>query len=96
MSLQEHDDDCKGCMPVLIDALTGKPLPESSLPMQAILCVWNQTSLEDKQAFHRVTCLNSRDPKDLKAVETLNMLFGVAMRHIDPKLMKEDIKENSQ
>lgn len=27
--------------------------------------IWDETSLEVREAWHRVTCLNSRDPKDL-------------------------------
>jgi hypothetical protein len=36
--------------------------------MQMVLAVWEQTTLEERQAYHKVMCQNSRDPKVLALV----------------------------
>jgi len=66
MSLQKHDDDCPGCRPALVNTKTGQPYPANSPQMIAVMKVWNQTNLIERQAWHRVTCQNSRSPSDLR------------------------------
>lgn len=62
MSLKVFDDNCPGCKPVILDKDTLKPFPADSPPMVAINRVWAKTTLEEREAFHKFTCLNSRAP----------------------------------
>lgn len=71
MSHGNFEDDCKGCKPVLIDLQTRKPMAEDTPEMQAVLKVWAETTLAERQAFHRMTCLNSRAPEDLAVAAML-------------------------
>ena len=64
MSRDAFDDFCPGCRPVLISPDTGKALGPESVEMQIANRVWANTTLAERQAFHRVTCLNSRDKED--------------------------------
>jgi hypothetical protein len=72
MSWEKHDDNCEGCRPALIDAATGQVMPDDSQIMRAVSAMWQGTTLAERQAFHRFTCLNSRDPADLAIVGQLN------------------------
>jgi len=49
----------------MLDVQTGKVLPEDHPIMRKMLGVWAETTLSERQAYHRVMCLNSRDPLDL-------------------------------
>ena len=69
MSRESHDDNCEGCKPALIDTTTGQPLAPDSPMMQAVMGVWAKTTLPQRQAWHRVTCLMSRDPEDVRLAE---------------------------
>jgi len=66
VSLEKYNDDCPGCQPALLDAKTGQPMPETSPEVQAVMKVWSMTTRAEREAFHRICCLNSRDPKDLR------------------------------
>ena len=70
MSWQQQDDNCPGCQPVLCD-LDGKPLPVDSREMVAINGVWAATTPEERQAFHRVTCQDSRELNDMLIIRSL-------------------------
>lgn len=65
MSWEKFEEDCPGCRPVLLDAKTGKPFDPDHPVMKKINAVWENTTPEERQVFHRVTCNNSRDPGDL-------------------------------
>lgn len=65
MSTHEFDPNCADCRPILIDPKTGKVLPPEHPAMVAINHVWETSTREVQEAFHRVTVKNSRDPKDL-------------------------------
>lgn len=80
MSLLKHDDNCRGCMPAILDVKTGKQLPDDHWIMQAVFSVWKQTTLEEREAFHHVTIDNSRDPKEIEIFTTLGMKFQEAMK----------------
>jgi hypothetical protein len=43
--------------------------------MQKMMAVWATTTLAQREAFHRVTCLNSRDAIDLFIVQGLTKKF---------------------
>jgi hypothetical protein len=68
MSREQYNDSCPGCRPVLIDATTGQVFADDSPTMQAVKRAWNGTTVEERQAWHRVTCLNSRRIYDLNVV----------------------------
>lgn len=82
MSMQKHDDDCAGCRPVLMDANTRQPLPPDSPEMQAVNRMWETTTLDEREAFHRVTCLNSRADEDLTLVQGIAERIGDALEKI--------------
>jgi hypothetical protein len=39
--------------------------------MVAVNAVWEASPLEDREAFHRVTVLNGRDPEDLRRMQAM-------------------------
>jgi hypothetical protein len=65
MSRDEYQEGCPGCRPVIVDQKTMQILPQDHPAMIRVNEVYDQLSLPEKQAWHRVTCLNSRDPIDL-------------------------------
>ena len=71
MSFEYFENDCPGCKPVLLDQKTMRQMPETSPEMQAVLGVWAKTTLEERQAFHRFTCQNSRTPADMAVMSDL-------------------------
>ena len=71
MSFQQFDDNCPGCRPAILDVKTGKVLPDDDPIMAKILAIWANTTLGEREAFHRVMCLNSREPLDLFLVRGL-------------------------
>lgn len=59
------DTWCKGCEPVIVNLETGRPLPADHPSMQAAFNFWREeTTPEERDAIHRVTCDHSKDPKD--------------------------------
>lgn len=82
MSIEKHDDNCPGCKPVLCDKDMNK-LPDNSPEMAAVLAVWDQTNLLERQAWHRATCQNSQIPGDLKIAKGLAARFGQAIKGIN-------------
>jgi hypothetical protein len=79
MSWAYFEDDCPGCRPALIDMKTRERVPEDSPEMQAVLGVWAKTTAEERRAFHRFTCQNSRTPEDLKVMRDLSEKMSRAM-----------------
>lgn len=71
MSREKFDDNCPGCRPVILDPETGKVLPPDDPAMQQMLAIWARSSFAQREAFHRVMCLNSRDEIDLTLVKEL-------------------------
>ena len=65
MSIERFDEVCRGCSPALLDIKTGRPYPDASPEMQLIDRLWGETTLEERRAWHRVTCQNSRALGDL-------------------------------
>lgn len=85
MSWEEFSDECPGCRPALIDVETGKVLPEDSPTMQIIFTVWRRTTRKERQVFHRVTCLNSRVPSDLRIFHAVTMRLQSALQASDTR-----------
>jgi hypothetical protein len=75
MSWTEHDDNCPGCLPVLLDPKTMRALPDDSPEMVAVMVAWGRTTLEERRAWHRVTCRNSRTASDLQVAHRIGMMF---------------------
>jgi hypothetical protein len=65
MSIKVYQEDCPGCKPAAMDMKTGQVLPDDHPLAQQILRAWGQTTLAQRKAWHKVTCLNSTDPLDL-------------------------------
>jgi hypothetical protein len=65
MSREIFDDNCPGCRPAILDPQTKRVLPDDDPMMVKMLEVWAETTLGERQIYHRVMCLNSRDPLDL-------------------------------
>ena len=66
MSFQKFDDECRGCKPAMMNIETGKVEPDDSPSMKIVLQLWSTTTLVERQAWHRVTCQNSRSLVDLQ------------------------------
>lgn len=79
MSFKKFEDDCPGCRPALMDAMTGEVIPESDPKMKAVLGVWAETTRREREAFHNVTCNNSRNVRDLALVNPLVQRMQQAM-----------------
>lgn len=76
MSWKKYEDDCPGCYPALLDPTTMEPCPPNHPAALRVRAVWKRTSRETKEAFHRFTCLNSRDPRDVALVQALARAFS--------------------
>lgn len=68
MAWTRHDEECSACRPTVINTTTGEMLPDTDPRMQAVMTVWDSMPLAGKEAFHRFTCLNSREPFDVLVV----------------------------
>jgi hypothetical protein len=72
MSKEAFDDNCPGCKPAFIDIKSGRPLPDTDPIMQKVLARWeSDTTFQERETFHKVMCLNSREPFDLAIVKAL-------------------------
>lgn len=71
MSIKKYDGQCPGCRPVLIDGETRKRLPEDSWQMQAVRKAWEEAPLEECEAFHKVTCQQSRELEHIAVASKL-------------------------
>jgi hypothetical protein len=83
MSWEKHDDNCPGCRPALLDMKTGKRLPDDSPVMMVVNYVWAETTLEEREAWHRVTCQNSRASKDLAHAQTIAQKIQKALSEME-------------
>lgn len=79
MSKDKLDKQCPGCRPVMFDAKTRQLLPDDSPQMVIVLKLWDEQSDEVKEAWHRVTCLNSSTPEDRKMFLMFNGLIAQAL-----------------
>jgi hypothetical protein len=65
----DHDPEgCQGCRPVVFDPKTGKIERQVTAVAGEI---FDAASPDARKAFHRVTCLNSRDPIDITLAKTI-------------------------
>jgi hypothetical protein len=63
------DDECPDCRPIMVDPKTMQPYAADSVEMMAVNQIWSETTLEDRRAFHRFTCQNSRATGDMLRVK---------------------------
>lgn len=76
----EYDDNCHGCQPVMIDARTGEVLPDDNPKMQTLLQVWKeQTTLEERRAYHRTLFQGSMNQKDHKIAQKVAARMQIAL-----------------
>lgn len=61
----------------MLDIKTGRVLPDSDPLMVKLLGVWATTTLSERQAYHRVMCLNSREPLDLFLTDGIVKRFEI-------------------
>jgi len=66
VSIHKFGDDCPGCRPALFDAQTQRRFGPDTPEMKAVDALWAETTKQEREAFHRVTCQNSRTPGDLR------------------------------
>lgn len=69
----------------MIDIETGKRLPDDSSQMQCVLSVWAGTTREEREAFHRFTCLNSRAESDMQTMADLSIRIQEAFESMPPE-----------
>lgn len=73
----EHNPEgCRGCRPVVFDPTTGKI---ALAPTAKAFIAFMATTPETRKAWHRVTCLNSRDPNDMALAKELVDAIGKEM-----------------
>jgi hypothetical protein len=83
MSKHKFDDDCPGCRPALVDVETGKAMPQNHPTMVRVNEVWAETTLQEREAFHQVTCLNNRSTENLKLAMAITRRIQDALRAMD-------------
>lgn len=76
---ESYEENCQGCKPVILDIKTGRPFPADHPAVVAINAVFNSLPLSDKQAWHELTCHNSREPQVLAAMARVQKLFSDAL-----------------
>jgi hypothetical protein len=81
VSWTQYTDDCPGCQPALMD-MSGNRIPDDAPEMLAVKEYWKTTTLEQREAFHRVCCNDSRDPKDLALLKGISDGMRNAMNSV--------------
>jgi hypothetical protein len=71
MILEKFDDHCPGCKPVILNPETSGPFPENHPAMVKFRRIWNKTTREQREAFHNVMCVGSRDRYELRLVKQI-------------------------
>ena len=79
MALDKFDDECRGCKPAMMNIDTGKVEPDDSPSMTIVLQLWSATTLAERQAWHRVTCQNSRSIVDLQFAQDFTQRVQAAL-----------------
>lgn len=78
---REYIEGCRGCRPCVVDPVTGEVLADDSPVMHAINALWDKnTTRTERQAFFRVTVLNSRSAIDVGICQGLMERIQVAMK----------------
>jgi hypothetical protein len=69
---------CTGCYPRVIDRATNRALPDDHPVVAASLHIWKLAPDFVREAYHRVYCLDSKDPEDRKRFQELQVLMKAA------------------
>jgi hypothetical protein len=65
--------DWRECRPAMLELDTGGPShSKRDQVTEVMMLVWSRLHDSDRQAFHRVCCLNSRAPEDVAVMEHLS------------------------
>jgi hypothetical protein len=80
MSWEHFDDNCPGCKPAIIDAITRKVLPDDHPIVVAAMAGFAETTLAERQGWHRFTCQNSRAPEDIAAARAVTFRMEQKMK----------------
>lgn len=80
MATNKFDDECAGCKPAMMNVRTGVTYPDDHPTMIVVLRLWSETTLEERQAWHRFTCQSSRAIDDLKFAQIFSQRVEAAMR----------------
>jgi hypothetical protein len=76
--MEDHEfcDSCPGCRPAMLDARTGKPIPNDDLMMVVINRIWdNETSYAQRRAFIEVTLKNAHDSHNMQLAQQVIRKF---------------------
>ena len=79
MSHERFDDECEACRPVMLDVKTGTLYAEDSAEMATVNRLWSETTLEQRQAWHRFTCQSSRAVEDVKVAKAFGDRIEAAL-----------------
>jgi len=79
MSRDKFDDNCAGCKPMMMDPVTRMVYPDDHPMMVVVLRLWSETTIEERRAWHRFTCQNSRAVEDLKFAQTFSERIDAAL-----------------
>jgi hypothetical protein len=85
MPFTRFSDDCVGCRPIMVDANTGVPYADDTVEMVIVNRLWSETTLEQRQAWHRFTCQNSRALKDVQLVKAFADRLEAALGALQKK-----------
>lgn len=72
MSRERFDDECTDCRPTVVDVKTGRVFADDSTEMVIVNRLWAGTSREERLAWHRFTCQNSRSLGDIQIVKAFS------------------------
>ena len=79
MSRTKYNEECPGCLPVLIDTKTGNVFSADHPTMKSIMALWGHADRKTRKAWHAVTCMNSRRGKDMALVRPFVEKIQAAM-----------------
>lgn len=91
MSRTKFEDDCPGCRPALMNPRTGELAAATEPAMQVVNAVWEGTTRAEREAFHRVTCLNGRDTEDMHLMTGIMRRIKAGLdsaRWLDPSFVE--------
>jgi len=85
MSRDRFDDECPGCRPAMMDVKTGRLFADDSAEMSAVNRLWGATTPEERRAWHRFTCQDSRAPEDMILVRAFSDRVQAALTALTRK-----------
>jgi len=55
---------------MMVDTRTARPFADDSVEMMTVNRLWNETTADERRAWHRFTCQNSRSLVDVQIAKT--------------------------